>query len=168
MANRAMTNTNNAFVLSDTEKAKRYAEALPQLASLLEGETDTVANLANFCALLHEAFRWWWTGFYRISGEQLVLGPFQGPVACTRIKKGRGVCGTAWERESTIVVKDVEEFPGHIACSVVSRSEIVVPVRNAAGQLWGVLDIDSEHLAAFSDVDRQWLERAVQLLTNKL
>lgn len=163
-----MSNPSVTYPLSEAAKAERYAETLPQLASLLEGETDTVANLANFCALLHEAFSWWWTGFYRISGEQLVLGPFQGPVACTRIKKGRGVCGTAWEKQTTIVVKSVEEFPGHIACSAASRSEIVVPVRNAEGTLWGVLDIDSEHLAAFSDVDRQWLERAVQLLANKL
>ncbi len=163
-----MSNPCVSYPLSDAAKAERYAETLPQLASLLESETDTVANLANFCALLHETFCWWWTGFYRISGEQLVLGPFQGPVACTRIKKGCGVCGTAWEKEITIVVKNVEEFPGHIACSAASRSEIVVPVRNAAGTLWGVLDIDSEHLAAFSDVDRQWLERAVQLLTDKL
>lgn len=163
-----MSNPSVTYPLSEAAKAERYAETLPQLASLLEGETDNVANLANFCALLHEAFSWWWTGFYRISGEQLVLGPFQGPVACTRIKKGRGVCGTAWEKQTTIVVKNVEEFPGHIACSAASRSEIVVPVRNAEGTLWGVLDIDSEHLAAFSDVDRQWLERAVQLLANKL
>ena len=163
-----MTNSNENLPLPDAEKTARYAETLPQLASLFEGETDAVANLANFCALLHEAFRWWWTGFYRIDGGELVLGPFQGPVACTRIKKGRGVCGTAWEREATVVVEDVEQFPGHIACSAASRSEIVVPVRNAEGDLWGVLDIDSEHLATFNAVDRQWLERAVQLLAEKL
>ncbi len=163
-----MTTPNNTPTLSDAEKAARYAEVLPQLTSLLEGETDTVACLANFCALLHEAFRWWWTGFYRVSGGELVLAPFQGPVACTRIKKGRGVCGTAWERESTIVVDDVEKFPGHIACSAASRSEIVVPVRNAEGHIWGVLDIDSQYLSTFNDIDRQWLERAVTLLADKL
>jgi GAF domain-containing protein len=134
------------------------------LAALLEGETDSIARMANVAAVLHEAFGFWWTGFYRVSGKELVLGPFQGPVACMRIPFGRGVCGTAWARNETVVVPDVEAFPGHIACSSASRSEIVVPVHGPDGVVTAVLDIDSDRLAAFDEVDRASLERMVKLL----
>ena len=140
-----------------TDKEAKYKEILPQAASLLEGEGDEVACMANLAALLHGAFGFWWTGFYRVIGEELVLGPFQGPVACMHIPYGRGVCGTAWQRGETVVVPDVEEFPGHIACSSESRSEIVVPVWRD-GRVTAVLDIDSRDLAAFDDTDRHFLE----------
>lgn len=144
-------------------KAQKYEELLPQLQSLLSGESDPVARMANVAAVLHEAMGFWWTGFYRVQGDQLVLGPFQGPVACFRIARGRGVCGTAWSRKETVVVPDVEEFPGHIACSSESRSEIVVPLlRN--GEVTAVLDIDSRELATFDDVDRFYLEKIAELL----
>ena len=134
------------------------------MAALLEGATDSIARMANVAAVLHEAFGFWWTGFYRVSGKELVLGPFQGPVACMRIPFGRGVCGTAWARNETVVVPDVEAFPGHIACSSASRSEIVVPVHGPDGVVTAVLDIDSDRLAAFDEVDRAALERMVKLL----
>ena len=143
-----------------TDKEAKYMEVLPQAASLLEGETDEVARMANLAALLHGAFGFWWTGFYRVMGDELVLGPFQGPVACMHIPYGRGVCGTAWKRDATVVVPDVEEFPGHIACSSESRSEIVVPVRRG-GRVCAVLDIDSRELATFDDTDRKYLETIV-------
>ena len=143
-----------------TDKEAKYMEVLPQAASLLEGETDEVARMANLAALLHGAFGFWWTGFYRVMGDELVLGPFQGPVACMHIPYGRGVCGTAWQRDATVVVPDVEEFPGHIACSSESRSEIVVPVRRG-GRVCAVLDIDSRELATFDDTDRKYLETIV-------
>ena len=139
------------------DKETLYKEILPQAASLLEGETDEVACMANLAALLHRTFGFWWTGFYRVAGDELVLGPFQGPVACIHIPYGRGVCGTAWKLDETVVVPDVEEFPGHIACSSESRSEIVVPVRRD-GRVCAVLDIDSRELAAFDDTDRLYLE----------
>lgn len=141
-----------------TTKAERYASLLPQIAALVAGETNTIANLANTSAALHDAFGFWWVGFYLVEGDELVLGPFQGPVACTRIAKGRGVCGSAWQRGSTIIVEDVELFPGHIACSSASRSEIVVPLWHE-GRVVGVLDIDSSELATFDSTDREWLER---------
>lgn len=146
-------------------KEERYANLLPQLAAIVEGEADTIANMANIAACLHETFRFWWTGFYRVEDSELVLGPFQGPVACTRIKRGRGVCGTAWQQGQTIIVPDVDRFPGHIACSSASRSEIVVPLMHPDGEVWGVLDIDSERLATFDDTDRVWLERITALLS---
>ena len=142
-------------------REERYASLILSLRSLLDGEEDDVARMANIAALLHGTFGFWWTGFYRVSGDELVLGPFQGPVACTRIAKGRGVCGTAWVKDSTIVVPDVEEFPGHIACSSFSRSEIVVPIHDAEGNFVAELDIDSEKLATFDDADALWLERIV-------
>lgn len=138
-------------------KEEKYRTLLPQLKSLLEGEDDLIANLANASAALKETFRFFWVGFYLVKGEELVLGPFQGPIACTRIKKGRGVCGTAWAKAQTLVVPDVDAFPGHIACSSLSRSEIVVPLRNAEG-VWGVLDIDSEELNSFDETDARFLE----------
>ena len=145
-------------------KDERYRILYQQIISVLEGESDPVANMANVAALIHETFGFWWTGFYIVKGKELVLGPFQGPVACTRIPFGKGVCGSAWERKESIVVPDVEEFPGHIACSSLSRSEIVVPVfRN--GEVDGVLDIDSKELAAFDQTDRTWLEKITGLMT---
>lgn len=145
-------------------KEEKYALLYKQVRALVEGESDTIANMANIAAMIQETFRFWWTGFYRVAGEELVLGPFQGPLACSRIKFGRGVCGTAWKEHATQVVPDVELFPGHIACSSASRSEIVVPVFNAAGDVTAVLDIDSEQLAMFDDVDRLWLEKIVNEL----
>lgn len=139
------------------EKRDKYVMLYRQLESLLEGETDEIANMANTAALIHETFGFWWTGFYIVKDGQLVLGPFQGPVACTRIPFGKGVCGTAWKRGESIVVPDVELFPGHIACSSLSRSEIVVPIiRN--GEVVAVIDIDSKELGCFDDTDRSWLE----------
>ena len=151
------------LVIQGSSKEELYRNLFPQIASLVADENDAIANMANISACLHETFRFWWTGFYRVIGEELVLGPFQGPVACTRISKGRGVCGTSWQRRETIVVPDVDEFPGHIACSSASRSEIVVPVFSG-NEIIAVLDIDSEHLAAFDETDAQWLERIANLL----
>ncbi len=136
---------------------------LPQLESLLDGEPDPVARMANMAALLHREMGFWWTGFYRVKDNELVLGPFQGPVACTRIAFGRGVCGTAWKEQRTVVVPDVEQFPGHIACSSESRSEIVVPLWHQ-GKVAGVLDIDSRELDTFDEVDRRFLEKAAALV----
>lgn len=144
-------------------KEEKYRTLLPQLKSLLEGEDDLIANLANASAALKETFGFFWVGFYLVKGEELVLGPFQGPIACTRIKKGRGVCGTAWAKARTLVVPDVDAFPGHIACSSLSRSEIVVPLRNAEG-VWGVLDIDSEELNSFDETDARFLEEVCSWL----
>lgn len=145
-------------------KAAQYESLLPQMKALVEGESNLYANLANIAAALKEQFGWWWVGFYLVdTEEELVLGPFQGPVACTRIRKGRGVCGTSWAMGKTIIVPDVEQFPGHIACSSLSKSEIVVPlIRN--GIVWGVLDVDSEFLNHFDETDRQYLEKTVALL----
>ena len=140
------------------DKTARYAEILPQIASLLEGETDVIAAMANAAAALREAFGFFWIGFYRVVGNELVLGPFQGPIACTRIAHGKGVCGASWARGETIVVPNVEEFPGHIACSSASRSEIVVPVRDASGGVRAVLDVDSDRIADFDGRDRDALE----------
>lgn len=151
------------LVVEGQTKAERYASLLPQIKALIEGESNLVANLANISAALHEAFGFWWVGFYLVEGDELVLGPFQGPVACTRIGRGRGVCGTAWQRGQTIVVEDVELFSGHIACSSASRSEIVVPLWRE-GKVWGVLDIDSERLAAFDECDQEWLEKLCQMI----
>ena len=138
-------------------KSLQYESIIPQIIGLLEGETDIVANLANTCAALKEQFGWLWVGFYMVKDEELVLAPFQGPVACTRIKKGRGVCGTAWERAQTIIVPDVEKFPGHIACSNLSRSEIVIPLFDST-RVVGVLDVDSAQLNEFDKLDQQYLE----------
>lgn len=144
-------------------KEERYEFLYRQAQSLVDGESDAIANMANIAAMIHTTIEPLWTGFYRVVGDELVLGPFQGPLACSRIKYGRGVCGTAWERGETIVVEDVEQFPGHIACSSLSRSEIVVPVWRS-NQIVAVLDIDSRMLATFDKVDRVWLERIVALL----
>ena len=155
-------------------KEAQYDLLCRQLAALLEGESDVIAKMANVAAVLHETFGFWWTGFYRVASHrhsgldpesgELILGPFQGPVACMHIPFGRGVCGTAWKRNESVVVPDVEAFPGHIACSSASRSEIVVPVHGADGSVTAVLDIDSDKLATFDDTDRVWLEKIVTWL----
>lgn len=144
-------------------KVEKYHSLLPQLKALLQGENDLIANLANTAAALKEAFDFFWVGFYLVRDGQLVLGPFQGPVACTRIRKGKGVCGTAWQEAATQVVPDVEAFPGHMACSSLSRSEIVVPLLKD-GEVWGVLDIDSDSLNSFDETDRKYLEEVVTFL----
>ena len=144
-------------------KIKRYELLYEQVKALINKENDDIANMANVAAVIHEAFNFWWTGFYRVIDKELVLGPFQGPVACTRIAYGRGVCGTAWKEKKTIVVEDVHQFPGHIACSSASKSEIVVPIFKD-NQVVAVLDIDSEKLATFDNVDKEWLEKIVNLI----
>ena len=147
------------------DKNDTYRMLVKQVESLIDGEHNPVGQLANAAALLHDTMGWWWTGFYLVDGENLRLGPFQGPVACYTIKRGRGVCGTAWAENRTIVVPDVEQFPGHIACSSQSRSEIVVPLRDTMGNVIGVLDIDSKELATFDDVDAQWLEEIARIIS---
>jgi len=144
-------------------KEEQYATLLPQIEALLMGETDLVANLANVAAALKEQFDWLWVGFYLVKEDQLVLGPFQGPVACTRIQKGRGVCGSAWAEKKTLIVPDVEAFPGHIACSSASKSEIVLPLIKD-GVVTGVLDVDSADLGQFDEIDQKWLEKVIGLL----
>ena len=144
-------------------KEEQYQALIPQIKGLLEGEPDLIANLANIAAALKEQFKWLWVGFYLVKNDELVLGPFQGPVACTRIKKGRGVCGTSWKDEATLVVEDVEKFPGHIACSSLSRSEIVVPLFQK-NVVVGVLDADSEDLSHFDKTDKKYLEEIVGLV----
>ncbi|AOY00338.1 GAF domain-containing protein [Jeongeupia sp. USM3] len=146
------------------DKAARYASLQPQLAALLAGEPDLTARLANAAAALRQTFDWLWVGFYLVDGDELVLGPFQGPVACFRIAHGRGVCGSAWARNETLVVPDVDAFPGHIACSSASRSEIVVPLHDRAGRVVGVLDVDSERLAEFDEIDARELAAIAALL----
>ncbi len=149
--------------MSAGTKEEKYQELIPQLKAVVSCETDVIANMANMASMLHETFGFWWTGFYRVVDGMLVLGPFQGPLACTRIRKGKGVCGTAWASGETVVVPDVEQFPGHIACSSESRSEIVVPVFKDS-TIVAVLDIDSRELSTFDETDRKYLEKAVALL----
>lgn len=144
-------------------KEEQFLGLLPQIKALLEGERDLVANMANFVAALKEQFNFFWVGFYLVKEDELVLGPFQGPIACTRIRKGRGVCGTAWEKAETIVVPDVDKFPGHIACSSLSKSEIVVPVFKE-GSVIAVLDVDSSELESFDEIDQRYLEAMVKLI----
>ena len=141
-------------------KEEQYETLLPQIAALIDGETDTIANLANVAAALKEQFKWLWVGFYIVKGDELVLGPFQGPVACTRIKKGRGVCGTAWASAATLIVADVENFPGHIACSSLSKSEIVVPII-VDNTVVAILDADSENLNNYDHIDKIYLEKLI-------
>ncbi|MCW3464676.1 GAF domain-containing protein [Chitinophaga nivalis] len=149
--------------IAQGDKTAQYTSLIPQIKGLLEGEPDLVANLANVAAALKEQFNWFWVGFYVVKASELVLGPFQGPVACTRIRKGKGVCGTSWEQATTLIVPDVAAFPGHIACSSLSQSEIVVPlIRN--GIVQAVLDVDSEHLAHFDETDKKYLEEIVALI----
>ncbi len=151
------------LAISSGTKLEQYQSLLPQIKGLLEGENDLVANLANSVAALKEQFGWFWVGFYRVKGNELVLGPFQGPVACTRIKKGKGVCGSSWEQAKTLIVPDVEKFPGHIACSSMSKSEIVVPVIRD-GEVVAVLDVDSTDYDQFDAVDQQYLEQMIQMI----
>ncbi len=151
------------LLIATGSKAEQYQTLIPQIRAIVEGETDLVANLANVAAALKEQFGWFWVGFYIVKNNELVVGPFQGPIACTRIRKGRGVCGASWEQAGTIIVPDVEKFPGHIACSSASRSEIVVPViRN--NEVVGVLDADSDTLNAFDTTDQQYLEEITRLI----
>jgi len=146
-------------------KEERYQSLLPQVRGLLEGETDFIANLANICGALKEQFNWLWVGFYLVKQDELVLGPFQGPVACTRIKKGKGVCGTAWAQQEVLIVPDVEKFPGHIACSSLSRSEIVLPLFDQHNEVIGVLDIDSIELNEFDSTDQHFLQQILELIS---
>ena len=145
-------------------KEEQYKLLVSQIASLIDGEKDMIAVMSNVAAAIHQTMGFWWTGFYRVIGDELLLGPFQGPIACMHIPYGKGVCGTAWQRAKTIVVPDVEQFPGHIACSSESKSEIVVPVFGRDGKVVAVLDIDSEHLVTFDDIDRKYLEEICQLM----
>lgn len=145
-------------------KSTAYEELLNEVKSFIQDENDKIACMANVAALIHERFGFWWTGFYRVIGEELVLGPFQGPVACTRIRKGRGVCGTSWNENRTVIVPNVHEFPEHIACSSLSNSEIVVPVFDECGNVTGVLDIDSRDFDTFDETDAEWLEKICRLI----
>lgn len=151
------------LAISKGNKTEQYQNLIPQIKGLLTGESDLIANLANVTAALKEQFGWFWVGFYLVKNDELILGPFQGPVACTRIKKGRGVCGSGWAKAETLIVPDVEQFPGHIACSTMSKSEIVVPILKD-GIVWGVLDVDSEKLDQFDDSDKLYLEQILALI----
>lgn len=147
-----------------TTKEGKYTELYPQIKALVEGETDEIANMANICSALKFGMNFFWVGFYLVKGNELVLGPFQGPVACTRIKKGKGVCGASWEKNEIIIVDDVDKFPGHIACSSLSKSEIVLPLYNSKNEIIAVLDVDSDALASFDKTDELWLKKIVELL----
>ncbi|MCA6362270.1 MAG: GAF domain-containing protein [Bacteroidetes bacterium] len=153
------------LLITGTTRREIYHSLLPQIAALTEGETDFTANLANVAGALRQGLGFFWVGFYLVRGGQLVLGPYQGPVACTRIQKGKGVCGTAWAENHTLVVPDVDAFPGHIACSSASKSEIVVPLHDAQGEVIGVLDVDSDTLADFDDTDAAYLGELAKLIT---
>lgn len=157
------TMAEDLVITKSADKTAQYQSLIPQIEALITGEDDLVANLANICAALKEQFNWFWIGFYMVKNDQLVLGPFQGPVACTRIFKGKGVCGTAWQQAETLIVPDVDAFPGHIACSSLSRSEIVLPIFNNGGVI-GVLDVDSELLAHFDETDAQYLAQIIKLV----
>lgn len=150
-------------IIASASKEEQYQSLIPQIEGLLFGETDLVANLANISAALKEQFKWFWVGFYLVKNGELVLGPFQGPVACTRIAKGRGVCGASWAQAKTLIVPDVEEFPGHIACSSFSRSEIVIPLF-ANNEVVGVLDVDSSELNEFDETDAKYLQQIINLI----
>ncbi|TCC97248.1 GAF domain-containing protein [Pedobacter hiemivivus] len=145
------------------DKESQYVSLIPQVKALITGEDDLIANLANIAAALKEQFGWFWVGFYLVKGDELVLGPFQGPVACTRIKKGKGVCGTSWQQNEILIVDDVDQFPGHIACASASRSEIVLPLLKGA-EVVGVLDVDSEYLSHFDDIDAKYLKEIISFL----
>ena len=151
------------LLINQGSKEEKYLSIIPQIKGLLKGESDIIANLANISAALKEQFGWLWVGFYLLKNDELVLGPFQGPVACTRIRKGRGVCGTSWEQLKTMIVPDVEKFPGHIACSSLSKSEIVIPILSDEIFL-GVLDVDSELLNDFDEVDERFLKEILEIV----
>ena len=150
--------------ITATSKADKYKELLPQIKALVEEEKDLVANMANVCAALKFGMNFFWVGFYLVKENELVLGPFQGPVACTRIQKGRGVCGASWQKKETIIVEDVEKFPGHIACSSLSKSEIVIPVFDSGKEVFGVLDVDSDELNSFDATDELYLKQLLELI----
>lgn len=153
------------LIISEGGKEEKYALLYSQVAALTEGESDLIANMANIASMIHDTFGFWWTGFYRVTDKQLILGPFQGPLACSRIGFGKGVCGTAWKLRKTVIVPDVDKFPGHIACSSASKSEIVVPVFDKDGnEIIAVLDIDSDSLDTFDQTDRFWLEKIIRLI----
>lgn len=151
------------LVLQHGHKAEQYHSILPQIQAIVEDESDVIANLANICAALKQQFGWFWIGFYLVKDNELVLGPFQGPIACTRIAKGRGVCGAAWQQQQVIVVPDVDQFPGHIACSSASKSEIVLPIMKN-GQCVGVLDVDSDELNQFDQIDAEYLQQLMLII----
>lgn len=151
------------YISENLSKEEKYKELLPQLKALISNETNIIANMANISAALKEVFNWWWVGFYLVDGDELVLGPFQGPIACTRIKFGRGVCGTAWKEQRSILVPDVDKFPGHIACSSVTKSEIVVPLFNSNNDVFAVLDIDSEIFNILDETDIKELEKVAAI-----
>ncbi len=152
------------LIISNSDKAEKYQILLPQIEALISHESNWIANLANVCAALNMTFNWLWIGFYIVRDEQLVLGPFQGPLACSRIQYGKGVCGAAWQTELTQVVPNVEEFAGHIACSSLAKSEIVVPIHNPARKVVGVLDIDSSEYNTFDEIDKYYLEKLIDIL----
>jgi L-methionine (R)-S-oxide reductase len=156
------------FIQTDASKAEKYDALLPQLKALVDGEEDLIANLANISAALREVFAWWWVGFYWVKGDELVLGPFQGPIACTRIRYGKGVCGTAWKEQKSLLVPDVNTFAGHIACSSSSVAEIVLPIVDANKAVVGVLDVDSEKYDTLDETDVHYLELICQLISTKL
>lgn len=153
-------------IIKTATKAEQYQSLIPQIEALLTGETDFVANMANVAAALKEQFNWFWVGFYLVKNDELVLGPFQGPVACTRIKKGKGVCGSSWEKNRTLIVPNVDDFPGHIACASASKSEIVLPLIKS-DEVIGVLDVDSEFLSHFDETDQVYLEQVISILLNQ-
>ncbi|KAB1064044.1 GAF domain-containing protein [Salibacter halophilus] len=155
-------------VVNNLSKEEKYNQLIPQVKALVDGETNRIANMANVCAALKEVFDFFWIGFYLVENDQLVLGPFQGPVACTRIAKGKGVCGTAWNENKTMLIPDVDQFPGHIACSAQSKSEIVLPFYNGQNQIAGVLDIDSDQLETFDETDSQFLENLLNEIREAL
>ena len=152
------------LIIAQGSKDEKYRLLHKQIASLIEGESDTIANMANIAAMINETFHFWWTGFYRVLDEQLILGPFQGPLACSRIAYGRGVCGTAWKERRTQLVPDVDKFPGHIACNSMSKSEIVIPIRDRDGNVFACVDVDSDQLGAFDQEDEVGLKKILSLL----
>ena len=160
--------TEDLKIAQTGDKQEKYITLISQLQSLTSSEPDIVANLANISAALKETFNWWWVGFYLVKGDELVLGPFQGPIACTRIRHGKGVCGTAWKEKKSLLVPDVNAFPGHIACSAASVSEIVTPILNKSGEVVGVLDVDSEHYDVLDDTDVRFLEEISQICSKLL
>ena len=159
VVSRQMTLENNKIDWISLSKQEKYAALHTQWNGLMDPKVDFVANLSNATALMKTIFQWWWVGFYRVDGKILMLAPFQGPPACTTIELGKGVCGSAWQQATTLVVPDVELFPGHIACSAESKSEIVIPIHTSTGEIWGVLDVDSEHLSHFDSIDQIELEK---------
>lgn len=158
----------NLIILTEASKEEKYASLIPQIKSLVDGETHLIANLANIAAALRQTFCWWWVGFYLVNNDELVLGPFQGPVACTRIRYGKGVCGTAWKEQKSLLVPDVNQFTGHIACSSLSVSEIVVPIIYTDGTVIGVLDVDSEKYDVLDLTDVKYLEEICEIIAQLL